>query len=185
MISDIKINPPVATYQAPAILSDLRRINFIFGANGTGKTTISRVIAQTDGHNHCQLEWQGGTPLGVLVYNRDFVDRNFNQNNQLQGVFTLGENQVAAEQEIARLQSEIEKVSRQIGSLNNQLVGEDCQSGKRKELADLEPELRDKCWKQKQLHDDYFQAAFVGVRNSTDRFKEKVLIESNSNTDKA
>src|SRR5690606_19397064 len=121
MIGEIKINPPVATYSQPATLGDLRRINFIFGANGTGKTTISRVIAQTEGASHCQLIWQGGAPLNVMVYNRDFVDRNFNQDSPLQGVFTLGENQVEAEREIERLQPEIEKIDEQIASLNNQL----------------------------------------------------------------
>ncbi len=180
MIGEIKINPPVATYRAPAILNDLRRINFIFGANGTGKTTISRVIAQGEGHTHCQLVWRG-TPLEAMVYNRDFVDRNFNLDNPLQGVFTLGENQVEAERKIASLQPEIESLSSKISSLNVQLVGSDGQSGHRKELTDLEPNLRDKCWKQKQLHDDYFQVAFAGVRSSAEKFKDKVLYEKTCN----
>lgn len=179
MINEIQINPPVATYHNPARLSDLRPINYIFGANGTGKTTISRVISGM--YDHCQVKWKG-TPLEVMVYNRDFVDRNFNQNGPLQGVFTLGENQVEAEREIARLQPEIEKVTGQIESLQNQLDGSEEQYGKRQELADLEPALTEKCWKQKQLHDDYFQVAFSGVRNNAERFKEKVLSEQASNT---
>lgn len=177
MIGEIQINPPVATYLNSARLRDLRRINYIFGANGTGKTTISRVIAQAQGYEHCHLSWQGGTELLRMVYNRDFVDRNFNQEGPLQGVFTLGENQVEAEREIAHLKPEIEKVTRQISGLNSQLDGDDSQPGKRKELADLEPVLRDKCWKQKLLHDDYFHAAFTGVRNNAENFKSKVLTE--------
>ncbi len=181
MIGEIQINPPVATYQNPARLSNLKPINYIFGANGTGKTTISRVIAQAVGHDHCQLVWQGATPLEAMVYNRDFVDANFNQNNPVQGVFTLGENQVEAEQKIASLRPEIDSNSSKISSLNIQLDGEDSKSGKRKELIDLEPVLRDKCWKQKQRYDDLFQVAFSGVRNNADRFKEKVLSENKTN----
>lgn len=180
MISEIQINA-VATYNIPATLSDLRAINFIFGANGTGKTTVSRVIEKVDGHAHCSLRWQNGTALQVVVYNRDFVERNFNQENTVQGVFTLGDNQVEAEREIARLQPEINKISGDINSLNNHLDGENGQSGKRMEIADLEPELRDKCWKQKQLHDDYFQVAFSGVRNNAENFKARVLAEKASN----
>lgn len=151
MLSEIQINTPIATYMNPARLSDLRRINYIFGANGTGKTTISRVIAQEQGHNQCPLVWHGGIELERLVYNRDFVDRNFNQDGPLQGVFTLGENQVEAEQKIASLQPVINKINDQISSINIQLDGSEQQIGKRKELQDLEPGLREKCWKQKQL----------------------------------
>lgn len=184
MINEIQINPPVATYLNPTRLNDLRRINYIFGANGTGKTTISRVIAAEQGHEHCQLVWRGGSELERMVYNRDFVDRNFNQDGPLPGVFTLGENQVEAEREIARLRPEIDRVNDQISSLKMQLDGEDGQSGKRKELLDLEPVLRDKCWKQKELHDAYFKEAYAAasVRGNKERFKEKVLLEQASNT---
>lgn len=180
MISEIQIDA-VATYHSLATLNDLRAINFIFGANGTGKTTVSRVIEQADDYAHCSLRWQNGTSLDVIAYNRDFVERNFNQENTVQGVFTLGDNQVEAEREITRLRPEIDKVSGQITNLNNQLDGENGQSGKRKDIADLEPELRNKCWKQKQLHDDYFQVAFSGVRNNAENFKDRVLAEKASN----
>ncbi|MEY8239422.1 MAG: AAA family ATPase [Cycloclasticus sp.] len=181
MIGEIQFNN-IATYHAPAILSDLRRINYIFGANGTGKTTISRVIEQADGHEHCHLYWQNSTPLQVMVYNQDFVDRNFNQTNTVKGVFTLGDNQVEAEREIDRLQPEINKLKDDIDGLKKHLNGEDGESGKHKELTDLEPVLRDRCWKQKQLHDDSFQVAFSGVRNNAERFKTKVLSEKASNS---
>lgn len=49
----------VATYTSPSELNDLRKINFIFGANGTGKTTISRVIEQAPGHEYCSMQWSG------------------------------------------------------------------------------------------------------------------------------
>lgn len=181
MIKEIQITPPVATYINHASLTDLRTINYIFGANGTGKTTISRVIAGTDGYSHCPLSWQGDITLERMVYNRDFVERNFNQEGPLQGVFTLGENQVEAEQQIAALMPEIDKVNSQIASLNIQLDGDEEQVGKRKELQDLEPDITKKCFKQKQIHDEYFQGAFTGVRNSADKFKNKVLAEAGSN----
>lgn len=181
MISEIQINN-VATYESPATLSDLRQINYMFGANGTGKTTISRVIEQAAGHAHCPVNWQNGLPLQVMVYNRDFVERNFNEENTVQGVFTLGDNQVEAEREIARLQPEIDTITGKINNLKKQLDGEDSQSGKRQELCDLEPVLQKKCWKQKQLHDDYFQVAFTGVRNNSEKFKKKVLVERASNS---
>ncbi|KAF7787208.1 hypothetical protein PRUB_a4384 [Pseudoalteromonas rubra] len=181
MLCEIQITPPIATYRTPAKLNDLRCINYIFGANGTGKTTISRVIARAIGHEQCALTWQGGIELQCMVYNRDFVEQNFNQGDPLRGVFTLGENQVEAERQIADLQPEIKKLNDQISSLVNQLNGEDGNSGKSKELKELGLTLQKKCWKQKQLHDEYFSQAFIGVRNNAERFKEKVLAEQVSN----
>lgn len=182
MIHEIRINPPVATYREAAVLDDLRRVNFIFGSNGVGKTTISRILEQASGHQHCQLVWQHQNPLQVMVYNRDFVQRNFEQSPNLAGVFTLGENQVQAEQEIARLQKEVVKHTDEVNKLNVNLAGVDGQFGKKAELLLLETQLKESCWQQKQRYDDYFQVAFTGFRASAEKFKEKVLAEHQSNT---
>lgn len=47
MIKKIKIHQ-VATYTNPVELTDIRKINFFFGSNGSGKTTISKLIANPD-----------------------------------------------------------------------------------------------------------------------------------------
>ncbi|MEI9786327.1 AAA family ATPase [Moellerella wisconsensis] len=177
MIKEIYIIPPVATYQKIVNLTDLRYVNFIFGSNGSGKTTISRIIGQSEGHKNCTLAWKNSTPLQTMVYNRDFVENNFNQENTVKGVFTLGDNQVEAEKKITSLRPEIGKITEQINSINNQLNGEGDKLGKREELKALEPKLTTICWKQKKKHDDYFKIAFKGVRNSSDSFKDRVLNE--------
>lgn len=171
----------VATYTTPVTLNDLRKINFVFGSNGSGKTTIGRAIEQTEGHSDCEITWSGGAPLEVMVYNRDFVDRNFNLSSPLRGVFTLGENQVQAEAEIAILRPQVEDQNNRIKNLNTNLDGNDEQTGKRKELLQLENVFREKAWKQKQKHDDYFQHAFTGVRGTQESFKTKVLHELAAN----
>lgn len=181
MIDEIVINSLTASYRSHTQVSDLRRINYFFGANGTGKTTISRVIAGAQTHENCQLVWQGEMPIERLVYNRDFVERNFNQDDPLQGVFTLGEEQVEAEQKINELKPQIDKAIRDISSLKLQLDGSEEQPGKRQALTELDMKFRNSCWRQKQRYDDYFHAAFSGVRNSAENFKAKVLAERASN----
>lgn len=180
MINEITIQN-VATYTTPITLTDIRKINFIFGPNGSGKTTIGRAIEQADGHIDCQVHWAGQTPLEVMVYNRDFVDRNFNLSSPVRGIFTLGENQVQAEAQIATLRPQVEQQSSKITALFNRLDGSPEQSGIRQELVSLESSFRDKAFKQKQKHDDYFQVAFIGARNSAEKFKERVLQETLSN----
>src|SRR5690625_2144284 len=93
MIESITLSG-VDSYTGPATtLNNLSQINFVYCSNGSGKTTISRVIADQAGHPACTIAWKAGTPLQAMVYNRDFVERNFNQSTELKGVFTLGENQ--------------------------------------------------------------------------------------------
>ena len=52
MLTGVYINN-VATYSVPTQLDGLKQINFIFGANGSGKTTIGRIIDQPLGYTHC------------------------------------------------------------------------------------------------------------------------------------
>src|ERR1700730_18507908 len=93
MIESIAI-AEVATYGSTAErLTDLSKLNFIFGSNGTGKTSVSRVVADENSYPTCSVAWKGGTKLQPLVYNSDFVERNFVQLAELKGVFTLGEQQ--------------------------------------------------------------------------------------------
>ena len=70
----------IATYgDNPEKLKDLSTFNYIFGSNGTGKTTISRIIADEINFPTCNVTWKGRTKLQPMVYNRDFIEKNFNQ----------------------------------------------------------------------------------------------------------
>lgn len=182
MIESLRI-VSVASYGSnPEILSNLSKFNYLFGANGSGKTTISRVIADEGAFLTCAVMWKGGTKLQPLVYNHDFIDKNFNQSADLKGVFTLGEKNVDTLNKIAEAKSELDALTKKIEALSQGLNGEDGTGGKRGELVALETELKDKCWAQKQKHDPTFQGAFEGFRNSSEKFKGKVLQEWALNT---
>lgn len=182
MIEKIIISP-VASYKTRVEINDLKKVNYFYGENGTGKTTISRIIANPEAYPDCSIRWSNRAPIKTLVYNRDFVENNFNQSVSVKGVFTLGDQQVQAEQKIAELTSEIEKHESKVVSIENQLKGNDSEQirGKHAELADLRPWLEEKCWVQKQKLDEYFKEAFKGLRDSKKKFCEKVLIENGNN----
>jgi len=62
-------------------------INFFFGKNGTGKSTVAKAIATNDG-----LTWQDGRSAedySVLLYNNDFIARNIQSYGNMPGVFTI------------------------------------------------------------------------------------------------
>ncbi|OQB75688.1 MAG: hypothetical protein BWX92_02494 [Deltaproteobacteria bacterium ADurb.Bin135] len=182
MIESILI-ADTATYSGtPESLCDLATFNFIFGGNATGKTTVSRVIANEDSFPSCVVSWKGGTRLQPMVYNRDFIETNFNQSNELKGVFTLGEKNVETINKIAAAKIELDSITKKIETLTRTLQGEDGTGGKKGELAALEAEIRNKCWAQKQKHDAKLQGAFEGFRNSAEKFKAKVFQEWAANS---
>lgn len=182
MIETITI-ADIATFGGtPEALSGLSYFNFLFGSNGTGKTTVSRVIADEGSFPTCNVTWKGGTKLLPMVYNHDFVERNFNQSAELKGVFTLGEKQVDSLAKIATAKVELDTLTKKIETLTHGLQGEDGTGGKKGELATLEARLKDTCWAQKQKHDAKLQGAFEGYRGSSEKFKDKVVQERAVNT---
>ena len=109
MIESIHITS-VATYgTTPAVLDGLSTFNYFYGANGSGKTTISRVIADAVKFTSCKVNWKARLPLEPLVYNRDFVEKHFRAAQELPGIFTLGEQNSAAIDQIEAAKKENEK----------------------------------------------------------------------------
>ncbi len=182
MIESITITSTATFGSAPEMLSGLSQFNFLFGSNGTGKTTVSRVIAEESGFPTCKVTWKAGTKLQPMVYNHDFVERNFTQSMELKGVFTLGEKQVDTLTKIAAAKVELDKLTTKFEGSTVALQGSDGTGGKIGELATLEAGLKDKCWAQKQKHDSKLQGAFEGYRGSSEKFKAKVVQELAGNT---
>lgn len=160
----------------------LAHVNFIYGANGSGKSTIARIIADEARYPTSTIKWKEGTKLQTMVYNQDFVDRNFNQLAEFKGIFTLGEKENENLSKIAEVKGRIANLSSQLVSLKDSLEGSEGKVGKRQEHANLEADFKEKCWKQKQKHDEKLQGAFKGFRNDTQKFKDKVLAELDINT---
>lgn len=182
MIETITI-ADIATYgNTPEVMHGLSQFNYIFGSNGTGKTTVSRIIADEAKYSTCNVAWKGGTKLQPMVYNHNFCEKNFNQSVELKGVFTLGEAHVETINKITSAKGELDSLTKKIETLTQGLQGDDGSGGKRGELTSLESELKDKCWAQKQKHDGMLQGAFEGYRGSSEKFKSKLVKEWTSNS---
>ena len=182
MIESIIISDTATFGSTPEEISGLSQINFIFGSNGTGKTTVSRVIADEGIFPNCKVSWKSGTKLQPMVYNHDFVESNFNQSAELKGVFTLGEKQVGTIEKIKTAKQELDAITKNIEGLTRSLQGDDGTCGKNGESAALEDDLQMKCWAAYTRHKGKLSNAFEGFRNSKKDFKAKVLKELSSNT---
>ena len=171
----------VATFgDEPVVIDGLKKFNFFFGANGTGKTTISRAIADLTELPECNLSWKNNLDLDVRVYNRDFVDQNFDQ--RIKGVFTLGEQEVGVEAEIAAIRAEIGNIDSDITALSRTLQGDDGNGGKEGDLTALEDEYLERFFVQKRKHDKRLAGGLKGFMGTKESFRDNLLSESTSNT---
>jgi wobble nucleotide-excising tRNase len=161
-------------------LAPCRNINFVFGTNGSGKTTISRVIADPAAYPACTLTWAGGREIERLVYNSDFTARNFS--SSMPGIFTLGEESADTFVKIEAGKDQRRRLEEDIRTRQTTLDGGNGEGGKVAELRRLRAEFEEKCWAIKTKHDGYFRDVFEGFRNSRTRFCDKVLDELSRNT---
>lgn len=181
MIEGICVKSVASFGSDEQVIDGLSRNNFFYGSNGSGKTTISRVIADENKYSECTVNWRGGNKLQALVYNRDFVDKNFNPDTALKGIFTLGEKNEADLNRIEAAKAESDKLELEIQSRRKTLAGEDGNGGKEGELATLESEIEGQCWTLKGKFDEDFKEAFKGFRDKQATFKAKLLKEVEGN----
>lgn len=102
--------------------------NLIYGWNYSGKTTLSRLfqilaepnqLAQWQG-SQFEVELQGGAtmthanlanPPRVKVFNRDFIQRNFQQEHQAPAIINVGNTAIKLRNRIARLNQHASKIN--------------------------------------------------------------------------
>ena len=128
MINSIKIKN-IATYSSETeTLLIPSIVNFIYGNNDAGKTTITRIIENSNDYLESSLSWDNDIEYHKLVYNRDFVKNNFNEETKLRGIYTLGEESEEVYKKIEELtlskktmQADIVFQKEQINSYQNEL----------------------------------------------------------------
>ena len=151
-------------------------INFMYGSNGSGKTTISNVIENETAFPTCSIDRGLNAKIKHLIYNQNFIKRNFEPAKDLKGIFTLGEGLQTEHDNIKNKKDELDNVKNIILGLNTTL------STKKIELETVESRFEQECWNIYSKHKDIFTNAYTGYKNSKVNFKAKILTEFQSNT---
>ncbi|MFA4745151.1 AAA family ATPase, partial [Helicobacter pylori] len=178
-ISQIVLKNAATFDESGASFEDLNSINFIYGDNGSGKTTTSsflKNLAENRDENRIEdkfanskIEWYGES-LKIEVYNKQFKEEQF-RNSQVKGIFTLGkktnENLENIESKKESINKEKEKKIKNEESLQNLTL----------EKKKKEEDFTDHCWeKLYKKNEEDFKETLEGFKRK-EKFKKEILSE--------
>lgn len=167
MITRITLKNIASYDDTGSVIQDLSAVNFLYGTNGSGKTTISRYLhsvnceVQSTDFADCQIE--SDDDCEVVVYNQDFKNKIY-QTGKLPGVFTIGEDTIEHVSKIEQLKEEKQKKSDYLKK--RKLTLEEKESEQKGILA----EYKEAAW---EILGDYqkdFQKVFTGLRGNKEKF---------------
>ncbi|MCA6080068.1 MAG: AAA family ATPase [Endomicrobium sp.] len=122
MITEI-IMDKAACCKKSVTLSTDKRVNFIYGLNGTGKSIISDYLyhykseESKEKYRHCEIK--GLSDENVLIYNQNFIKDYFYESGALKGIFTLSKENKEAETTIRKIEQEIKELNNEKDKLNS------------------------------------------------------------------
>lgn len=124
-------------------IQGLNKVNIVFGRNGSGKTSITRLIQDSSlpEFQSSSLLWKGGRRLETIVYNQDFIKHNFSKGS-IDGVYSIGRESVENQKNLEIFQTQKSSLEKNIEEQELLLIN---LSQKEEEL---EEEFREKAWRE-------------------------------------
>lgn len=156
----------VASYKNKVSLLTDKRINLIYGLNGTGKSTLSNFFYFPSDplFNNCVIESLGENDE-LLVYNQKFIEDNFYVDS-LKGIFTLSKENKGSKEKIEKANENIKKLDELKKELiqANFMSNENCNSLKNTYVK--------KVWEIKKKYDgiNSLSYCFEGVKKDMNTF---------------
>lgn len=149
-----------------AALKDLKKVNFIFGPNGTGKTSITRILSQGPDDSRI-THTDESSNREILVLNSTYIEGTFQDAED--GIFFLGTQSIANENDIEYNKKKRDQLSEEIESLKSDKgSAEDSQSK-------AEETLLSAIWSNKQLVPDQLLSCLDGYNKSRTKLRDNVI----------
>lgn len=135
-------------------------INFFYGKNGAGKTSLGRQLGEGVG-----IQWADGeVPANyeIHLYNQDFIDQHFRTLDRLHGVFSLSEGKETEEAE--KRIKDLEARRKELEKRKVEIEGEGGEREKAaKALQAAQSNFEKACLNSTKLFRDKFKQAFKGA----------------------
>lgn len=175
MISKIVLNG-VASYKKEAVLDTDKKVNLLYGLNGTGKSTFSEFLYDRKGARFSQCSIEGlGENDTVLVYSQKFVQDIFYEPEGIHGIFTLSKGNANAQKVIDIASAEVKKLTEQ-----KRKIEEEKTKNEQKYLGEIE-EYKKQVWKIKTEYtggDRVLEFCLDGLKGNKDTlFKHIISLE--------
>lgn len=141
-------------------------INYFFGNNGTGKSTIAKTIKSGDG-----VKFKNGDNLNdyeILLYDQNYIDENIKEHDGLPGVFTVNKKNAEIEKEIASLLESEEQSWEKINEATSSIEALENRQNT------LEEQIKSKCWEKTKSIRKQFAKTQNGYRSSKKKFIDEV-----------
>lgn len=161
----VEISLSVEPFQTTLI--EPTAINFFYGKNGSGKTSISRAIKDGGG-----LTWKATEPEGEydrLVFNRDFIQQNLLLHDRLPGVFTISEADIAVQGEIKKKSEERKQLDANAASLGEQLTVKKGEAFVEKTI------FTESCWNLSKTARTFFKQEMRGYLSDSKKLADYIL----------
>ena len=134
-----KVALDAATFRGTGAFFEPTYVNFIFGSNGTGKSTIAKALLSGEGLTYAPGKTR--EDYNILVYNQAFIDTNVRSYHNLPGVFTINDINVRIQEQIDEKEAQ-QTEARRIASA---AAAE--KAKKTDERSGLLEQLQKDCWK--------------------------------------
>lgn len=180
MISDLHLGH-LPSYHQEAAVRNLETINFIFGPNGSGKTSATRLMDSDSHPSNGAIQWRVPEDVSeVCVYNKYYTNKILHSSTTMPGVFALGGDSAASLKRIDELSSEkgeIAKARSKRDGLRAALTGTGSKPGPLARLQKAESDFETEAWKVRQALDPEIRKLLKGNIGTKQLFSKRVLAE--------
>lgn len=179
MIESITIKKVATCDEAGIQINNLKKVNYFFGFNGSGKSTIVKYLHNLSleesirslDYKDCTQNGYNNSEYQILTFDENFTEFNFKQNKLLNGVFSLNEKNETIDTQITD-QEEVLKLLKARIKRKERLkkIIEQDQSNKKSGLLDF-------CWEQRNTFSTFLkiQLAFGGSKSNHFNELKKIL----------